>query len=305
MPAGSADGLAARLADVVERNARYLPSSSTMTRFQPGEDPVAYMMSQISDIYPVVTDAWPDKQSDVALARLCVSGLGAHRLERHAPSGGYVVRCNALAELSVKPGLSSYGGDCILDKGFRVLGIEKRGGLSGNDGKPGEVTMCSAHPAGVGLRSRTCRALRRRRAPLHARLSASPCPCRRHHRPSSAPCAARARFPLGARAVVRYTPASAEWEYVKFVFRSSLFTLVTLVDHLYGMHLLEANSAVLAVRRSLSTAHPLRRFLSPFMCVQGGVRAWRAWHARRALRARGRLSRLTQPHATAISRPPS
>ena len=62
-----------------------------------------------------------------------------------------------------------------------------------------------------------------------------------------------------------YTPdGSRDWEYAKFCFRCSLFTMVTLVDHLYGTHLQLANVAVQAMREQLSADHPIRRFLVPF-----------------------------------------
>ena len=35
---------------------------------------------------------------------------------------------------------------------------------------------------------------------------------------------------------ITYTPDHPQWEYAKFVFRSSLLSLVTLVDHLCSTH---------------------------------------------------------------------
>lgn len=55
-----------------------------------------------------------------------------------------------------------------------------------------------------------------------------------------------------------------DWEYFKFVFRSSLFGIVTLVDHLYGVHLQVSNIFTMAMREQLSKDTPLRRFLVPF-----------------------------------------
>ena len=45
---------------------------------------------------------------------------------------------------------------------------------------------------------------------------------------------------------VTYTPKDPGWAYAKFCFRSSLFSFVTLVDHLYGVHLVVANNVVTA-----------------------------------------------------------
>ncbi|CAK0810817.1 unnamed protein product [Prorocentrum cordatum] len=65
--------------------------------------------------------------------------------------------------------------------------------------------------------------------------------------------------------LVTSTPSDgAQWDRAKFRFRSSLSVLVTLVDHLYGIHLQTANIVVTAVREQLSADHPLRRFLTPF-----------------------------------------
>ena len=48
------------------------------------------------------------------------------------------------------------------------------------------------------------------------------------------------------------------------MFRSSLFGIVTLVDHLYGVHLQVSNIFTMAMREQLSKDTPLRRFLVPF-----------------------------------------
>jgi len=60
-------------------------------------------------------------------------------------------------------------------------------------------------------------------------------------------------------------PTDPAWAEAKFRFRSSLSVLVTLVDHLYGVHLQVSNLMVTAAREQLSPDHPLRRFLAPFM----------------------------------------
>ena len=60
-------------------------------------------------------------------------------------------------------------------------------------------------------------------------------------------------------------PGDADWAHAKFRFRSSLFTLVTLVDHLWCVHMQISNLLVTAVREKLPPEHPVRRFLAPFM----------------------------------------
>merc|ERR1719453_1132556 len=61
-----------------------------------------------------------------------------------------------------------------------------------------------------------------------------------------------------------FRPGAKGWEAAKFRFRSSVFTLVTIVDHLYGIHLQVANLLVTAMREQLSADHPVRRFLTPY-----------------------------------------
>ena len=62
-------------------------------------------MKYLGDVYPPVYQHWPDKQSDEALSKFCLYGLGAHRIERHVGEGGrveFVVRTNALASLQAR-----------------------------------------------------------------------------------------------------------------------------------------------------------------------------------------------------------
>ena len=117
-------------------------------------------------------------------------------------SGDYVVRTNVLADLPVREGLDTYGGDCYFDyETWRVKKIvRKRAGA-----KPWDA-----------LKEET------------------------------------------------FVPGDSDWEYVKFVFRSSLFSYVTLVDHLFGIHMQMGNLVTVASRENLSTDHPVRRFLVPF-----------------------------------------
>lgn len=68
----------------------------------------------------------------------------------------------------------------------------------------------------------------------------------------------------GTQKTVTTKPGDSGWERAKFRFRSSLFTLVTLVDHLYDIHLQRANLFVTALREQMSRDHPIRRFMAPF-----------------------------------------
>jgi len=72
-------------------------------------------------------------------------------------------------------------------------------------------------------------------------------------------------FPYGQRIEEdTFTPEHPEWEYAKFVFRSSLFALITLVDHLFAIHLQIGNVVTISSREQLAADHPVRRFLLPY-----------------------------------------
>jgi len=55
-----------------------------------------------------------------------------------------------------------------------------------------------------------------------------------------------------------------EWEHAKWVWKVSVATTVTVIDHLVWTHFIEANSFVIVTRETLSIDHPLRYFLKPF-----------------------------------------
>jgi len=54
------------------------------------------------------------------------------------------------------------------------------------------------------------------------------------------------------------------WKNAKMAFRGTLNAVVTLVDHLYGLHLVTANAVVTATVEELGPDHPVRRLLTPF-----------------------------------------
>jgi len=55
-----------------------------------------------------------------------------------------------------------------------------------------------------------------------------------------------------------------DWQYWKFVWRSTLLGTITLIDHLHVAHFRSANIYARASRKALGPDHPLRRFLSIF-----------------------------------------
>eukprot|EP01119_Soliformovum_irregulare_P022296 TRINITY_DN759_c0_g1_i1.p1 TRINITY_DN759_c0_g1~~TRINITY_DN759_c0_g1_i1.p1 ORF type:complete len:1432 (-),score=425.71 TRINITY_DN759_c0_g1_i1:53-4348(-) len=66
------------------------------------------------------------------------------------------------------------------------------------------------------------------------------------------------------RMILKPATSTPEWEHAKWVWKSSFFAEVTIVDHLLVTHMIEANALVSASRHFLSSDHPLRIFLKPF-----------------------------------------
>eukprot|EP00439_Symbiodinium_sp_Y106_P037811 s641_g4.t1 len=175
-----------------------------MSEFAPEENCVEYVMKQLQAVYPPVYQDWADKHSDRALARFCLYGLAAHRIETEVVDGRklYVVRTNMLSGLPVREGFERYGGDAYFDESWKPVMIVDYG-----------------------------------MGPMREDDDAS-------------------------KVVTK--PGEQNWARAKFRFRSSLFVLVTLVDHLYHVHLQTTNLFVTALREQLSPEHPIRRFLTPF-----------------------------------------
>ncbi|CAE7702595.1 cel6A, partial [Symbiodinium pilosum] len=205
VPYGSADEFELSSESLIEQKLTILPQSLDLQSFGPDENPVEFVMKQLSSIYPTVYQEWPDKLSDVALTRFCLHGLGAHRVAVETRDGQklfVVIKTNALSGLPVRDGLERYGGDAYFDQHWKPVMIVDAG-----------------------------------RGPLRSD---------------------------GTIEVVTSRPGDADWERAKFRFRSTVFSLVTLVDHLYDMHLQQANLFVTAMREQMSEEHPIRRFMTPF-----------------------------------------
>lgn len=182
-----------------------VPLDDDFEPFEPGENPVEYVMRQLGSVFPSNYQVWPDKHSDSALTRFCLHGLGAHRIQVEESDGVryYVFRADMLSQIPVREGYERYGGDLYFDSEWRPVKIVDSG-LSGalrNDGQQRSVVVC---------------------------------------------------------------PGDPDWERTKFRFRSSFSVLVTLVDHLYGIHLQASNIFVTSLREQLPPAHPVRRFMTPF-----------------------------------------
>ena len=154
----------------------------------------------------------------------------------------------------MRKGFGRYGGDAFFDEERRIVKIELK------------VVMPLPPP------SRTSALI----PPLHC-----------------SPVSPRSSQEGPTNAIVTYRPGNRRWEYAKFVFRSTVFTMgtppygscdhqtsricysltvlvdhlrtVTLVDHLWMLHLNLANSNVLSLKTAFSATHPMRRFLTPFL----------------------------------------
>jgi hypothetical protein len=176
---------------LIEENLHRLPFTDRAGEFGRHEDPVAYVMGFVGDVFPPIHSTWREKCSDEAMTQMAFFGLGAHRLhvvtEPGAPDAAtgeptetrlFVVGTNQLSQLPVRDGLEHYGGDAFFN--FETWRVEK-----------------------IVIQHQT--------EPWH-------------------------------KSHTTYRPGEPGWEYAKFRWRSSLFTLVTLVDHLYGVHLQVSNS---------------------------------------------------------------
>mmetsp|Transcript_17274 Transcript_17274/g.51813 ORF Transcript_17274/g.51813 Transcript_17274/m.51813 type:complete len:684 (-) Transcript_17274:25-2076(-) len=132
--------------------AKYLPFDMDMSEFADGEDPVRYVMDRVGTIYPVLYQEWADKQSDEALTRFAVNGLGAHRLDVEVVDGYryFVVRGNQLASLPVQDGYERYGGDCYFDRNWRPAFIKDMGLAAPRRDGPGTPVVTRPGEPGWG-----------------------------------------------------------------------------------------------------------------------------------------------------------
>jgi len=251
-----------RLLELLRVMTYYLPWREKLTSFERGEDPVKYVMQEVGSIYPSIAQVWLDKTSDAALTHFARSGLGAHRVELAPdtnPFGAkYMVRTNALAALEVRPGYGTYGGDAYFDTDWRPVAIvraERRHPARA----PAEGIACAADGAhgacGADGVNGACGA-----DDTGGEDNADPyggCDWWR------------------SLADVTYRPGDGYlWEQAKFGFRSSLFVLVTFVDHLFMLHMQTSELVTVAARERLSAGHPIRRFLLPFTYGAITINAW-------------------------------
>lgn len=86
-----------------------------------------------------------------------------------------------------------------------------------------------------------------------------------------------------------YTNTDDDWEHIKFCFRSSLVTDITLKYHLSYTHFIYSNSMMIGARESLSKDNPVRRLLKPHYYRSSVIN----WAAREILIPHGQLAHRT------------
>lgn len=192
-----------------------------------------------------------DRFSDKALKQLVFQGIGQHRVQRvctaasgglagplcksedrNAPAGAfYALYLNFASGLEVRPGFAKLGADLYMDRQGNPIMI-RRGNINyypngpqGNEFKKGVPEKCSWHFVWKWFNS----------------YWEKRCCCG-----------------------VPDTPAVFGWKNAKMAFRGTLSAVVTLVDHLYGLHLSVANAIVTANVEEMDGTHLLRRLLTPF-----------------------------------------
>ncbi|CAL1138318.1 unnamed protein product, partial [Cladocopium goreaui] len=264
----------------IEKNLSVLPEGHHLENFAPDESPVDFVMKQMSAIYPQIYQDWPDKLSDKALVRFCLHGLGAHRVDVEMRDGQklFVIKTNALAGLPVKEGFERCGGHMAhvggtawwSCKGMVVEAKWDARGVYWRKTAPGTLKVEEAveELLSMGLQ-------------YEGQKTATVCHTLPGSRAAAAADNAERRadlepLPEAEHMADNYEAAESETgtndeERAKFRFRSSLFVLVTLVDHLYDIHLQRANLFVTAIREKMSSEHPIRRFMSPFTYRTIGV----------------------------------
>lgn len=192
-----------------------------------------------------------DRYSDKALSQLVFQGIGQHRVQRvctvasggiklplckevdtNAPANSYYAVYLGFAEgLPVRPGFGKLGADAYFDRYGNPVMIRRGGknyfpnGVQGNEYVPAVPETCTWKFKWDWFRSHWYK----------------DCCC-------------------GKAAI----PARFGWKNAKQAFRGTLSGVVTLIDHLYGLHLSVANAIVTANVEELDGNHPIRRLLTPF-----------------------------------------
>ena len=182
-----------------------------------------------------------EKYTDAGFSSLMFEGVGQGRVERvrdgdrRARGAKYASYLNFAADLEVKPGFAKYGADAYFNKDRQVTHIV-RGGRTYYPSEPGWASFTAS-----GMTWRQCRELHGRtrcwRNPLEG---------------------------LRTRTCICDVPARIGFRAAKMGFLGTLSAVLSVVDHLYELHLTVANGIVTANVEELPVDHAMRRLMQPF-----------------------------------------
>lgn len=233
-----------------------------------GENPIEAIKTRLFGSFPehrVMVRWGDDRNSDKALRDLIFEGLGQHRVQKvckgvmlaspmcpfgedvHAPADAkYAVYLQFADTLDVRPGFSKLGGDAYFDESTNVIGIRRfdQGRGKYEFYKPGDAYI-PYQPRSRECKTETCWDL------VGTGKWWNPFSWRWFSCEKCGPWKEEVK-------------SRQSWEHVKMAFRGTLSGVVTLVDHLYALHLSVANAIVTANVQTLEPDHPIRRLLTPF-----------------------------------------
>ena len=207
-----------------------------------GEDPETIIKEMMIDtLNPdrVLVPWGEERHTDAGFASLVFEGVGQGRVERVkqddllAKGAKYAVYLNFAADLEVKPGFAKYGADAYFNKDKQVTHIVRAGRVY-YPSEPGWASFTSAN-----MSRYECRELHgRNRCWVDPRTEERTCICD--------------------------VPARIGFKSAKMAFLGTLSAVLSVVDHLFELHLTVANSIVTANVEELPVDHAMRRLMQPF-----------------------------------------
>ena len=198
-----------------------------------------------------------DKYTDKALSDLMFHGIGQHRLQAvrahdpHKADAVYACYLGVAEELATRAGFATLGADAYFDARGTLLFIRRLNRTVLPTERPTAAYQVSDYRHNQsdclfyggtwvgGWMQHQCSARLTQCTELGGRWL-----------PASMDC---------------HVPARDTWAHVKMVFRGTLSAIVTLLDHLYAIHLVVSNAVVTANTETLHVNEPLRRLLHPFV----------------------------------------
>ena len=175
---------------------------------------------------PATVDPWKDITADNTQWQIAKAGIGQLYLAQNRDPtkvdlGELVCDCSALTSLAVRPAFERLGARAYFKKTI--------------DGEY-EITAVDLSSYSDAPNKRGCRMFSRLRDQNSSVSVAESCNN-------------------------TITKADKRWEHAKFVWRSSVFALCTIRDHLVWSHWTSANAFTTSMRETLDPTHPVRRVL--------------------------------------------